>query len=1368
MITTQTNKTIDQKKALLSSLLAQKSQHYPLSHGQQALWFLQQQAPSNHAYNVAACIDIQSALEVEKFYRALLKVIERHDSLRCLVEPQAATHVGPLKQRVALAADAAIDWQVVDAQALSAVELDQKIHKDYQIPFDLSRGPSCRARLYHCDKQRWIFLWVVHHINIDGWSLWQIVDELQHDYRYPTVPLVKTKNSYRDFVIDQRLLLNSEQGQSQLDYWRQQFAEPAPILQLPTERPRPPQQTFNGASYCHHFSEGLLERYKAFCRRQQVSPFVLGMTLYHILLYRLCRQQDLVIATPTAGRQQGQYRDIVGYFVNPLPIRTRLEDDMSVAQLLALVQQNTAAAQANPDIPLSLMVDKLQIKRDPSYPVLAQAMFVYQQMLPGDNAIAFDKKLSQWGALKACHYPLDQQSGQFDLALEILEGNTSLSAHWKYNTDLLSERRVRHMAQAFEHLIQQAMAAPERAIADLPLTDPQQAKALMPPPTAHYPVEGCLHQRFATISRRYPDKVAISDGPRQITYQQLDRDSDYLADILRQSGVNGGDAVGISLPRSADLLLAILGVLKANAYYIPLDPRYPADRIDYMAQDAGLDLVIIKGTADMPKLRQPVNFCDLDSLDFTQATTIDHRQQPSSACPEQLAYVLYTSGSTGKPKGVKVSHRNVGRLFAATENLYHFNPQDVWTLFHSYAFDFSVWEIWGALLYGGRLVIVPYKTSRSPEAFRQLLRTEKVTVLNQTPSAFQSLLSVEASIDQRNNDLRWIIFGGEALDISSLKTWFDRYGDQQPRLVNMYGITETTVHVTYRVLSCDDLQQHHSVIGQPLEDLQIALLDRKQQPVPMGFPGEIYVGGAGVSQGYLNRPDLTAQRFIDDCRCGVDTRIYKTGDIGMQTASGDIAYLGRVDNQVQLRGFRIELGEIENQLSSHPAIAAATVLLREDKAGDARLVAYYILKAGISVDWAELREHLQKTLPAYMLPSLGMPLERYPLTANGKIDRQALPIPDYTQVATATAPRDALEQQLASLWAEVLGLPAVGIDDNFFDLGGHSLLAAQLCQRIQETLSADLSVATLLANPSIAALAVALRQQDKPPGSSLIPLQAQGEGNPIFCIPGGSGNALYYLPLAQAYSQNSRQAFYGLQARGLDGTRAPSISVAAMAAENIQDLQQQQACGPYTLIGHCFGGMVAYEMAQQLVAQGHPIKRLIILDAPAPIPEHHPPSLDWPEAQWLSYLMGVLEESTGITAPFNKSDLLALPMAEQLQQCKTYMEGAGLLPPSHHLQPVQGLLNVFKNHSQMHYRPRQHPPLPITLIRASEYHPSYDYSAADDADDIAQSSLGWRRVADASFYTVCVPGNHISMLMQANSATLAAAIQQILQGPSYY
>jgi amino acid adenylation domain-containing protein len=585
-------------------------------------------------------------------------------------------------------------------------------------------------------------------------------------------------------------------------------------------------------------------------------------------------------------------------------------------------------------------------------------------------------------------------------------------------------------------------------------------------------LKGCIHEIVEAQALTTPDSIAaVLDGQR-LTYRDLDERANQLAHYLRKLGVGPDVFVGIYLDRTLDLVVALLGILKAGGAYVPVDPQYPRERATFMLQDSNSPVIVtqLSLAQDLAAPGAKVVVLDRDRPSIEREPT----NNPGSVSgPDNLAYVIYTSGSTGTPKGTLISHRNVVRLFSATQPWFGFGRFDVWTMFHSTAFDFSVWELWGALFYGGRVVVVPFGISRSPRDFYRLLQMEGVTVLNQTPSAFRQLIRAEeAAVEPGNLALRYVIFGGEALDLNTLKPWFDRHGDRKPQLVNMFGITETTVHVTYRPLSASDLGAG-SMIGKPIPDLQVYLLDGQRQPVPQGEPGEIYVGGAGVARGYLNRPELNAQKFVPD-PAQPTQRLYRSGDLARYHADGDLEYLGRIDSQVKIRGFRIELGEISARLDEHPGVRESVVVAAEPNPGDKTLIAYVVKRPGIEVTAAELRQTLRERLPEYMVPAALVFIDQIPLTVNGKLDVKALPAPAKPAPATmpaSIAAGSTLEKGIAAIWRDVLELPAVGYEQNFFDVGGNSMHVAEVHTQLQRLLGKDFSITELFAHSTIQSLA---------------------------------------------------------------------------------------------------------------------------------------------------------------------------------------------------------------------------------------------------------------------------------------------------------
>ena len=1053
-----------------------RNEHPPLSFSQERLWFIHQLQPDSSTYNVSLAFRLQGLLNISALEHSLNQIIQRHEALRTTF---VASENKPVQ---VIASSLNLTLPVVNLRELPEIKREtqvlQLVKNEVEQPFDLEQGSLLRSSLVQLRENEYVLLLSVHHIVFDGWSdgvLWRELTALYTAFcTGKPSPLPDLPIQYADFAVWQRQWLQGQVMDTQLDYWKQQLAGSPPLLELPIDRVRPLIQTSRGSIKHFQLDDRLTQKLKSLSEKSGATLFMTLLTGFVILLSRYSNQQDILVGSPIANRNRSELESLIGFFANTLVLRTDVSGNPSFWELLQRVRQVAMEAYSHQDAPFEQVVEALQPERNLSYSPLFQVMFVLLNTPPG--------KLELPG-LSLTPLQIENPTAKFDLTLLITESEQGLSGSLEYNSDLFEQATITRMVGHFVTLLEGIVANPEERISQFPLlTQPEQQQLFVEWNTqANYPSDKCIHQLFEEQCLSTPDAVAVVFDNQQLTYHQLNSRANQLAHYLRSLGVKADTLVGLCVERSLEAIVGILGILKTGGAYVPLDPEYPTERLRFMLEDAQVKVLLTQQQLVESIPQHQAHLVCLDS-DWEKIAQECELNLENTAATDNLAYAIYTSGSTGKPKGVLVNHSNVVRLFAATDAWYHFNAQDVWTMFHSYGFDFSVWEIWGALLYGGRLVVVPYLVTRSPESFYQLLCQEKVTILNQTPSAFRQLIQVEqskATIGDLN--LRLVIFGGEALEIKSLQPWFERHGDQMPQLVNMYGITETTVHVTYRPLSKADLNHTASVIGRPIPDLQVYVLDEYFQPVPIGVPGEMYVGGEGVTRGYLNRPELTAERFISNPFS--KSKLYKTGDLARYLPNGELEYLGRIDNQVKIRGFRIELGEIESLIVQHPAIWESVVIVREDQPGDKRLVAYVVPQVEQSPTVLELRQFLKAKLPEYMVPSAFVLLESLPLTSNGKVDRRALPTHelDSTLLEKYVAPRTPIEEMLAQIWAQVLKLERVGIHDNFFEVGGHSLLATQLLSRIRTSFKVELALRELFARATVAELAQSigqLQQQD--------------------------------------------------------------------------------------------------------------------------------------------------------------------------------------------------------------------------------------------------------------------------------------------------
>ncbi len=1162
---------------------------FPASFAQQRLWFLDQLEPGTPLYNIPSAVRLSGALDVEALQRSLDEIVERHESLRttfAAVDGQPVQVIAPAGASVSAYSNMPIrlvDLRDVPEDRREAQAL-RLAAEEARRPFDLARGPLLRVALLRLDESEYVVLLTMHHIISDGWSMGVLVAEIAALYdafaRGRPSPLSALAIQYADFAAWQREWLQGQVLEQQLAYWKGQLGGSSPVLALPTDRPRSSVQSSRGGSQSIELPKRLLERLKEVSRQSGATLFMTLLAAFQTLLYRYSGQNDISVGSPIANRNRGEIEPLIGFFVNTLVLRADLSGNPTFRELLARVRAMTLGAYAHQDVPFEMVVDAVQPVRDLSLTPLFQVMFILQ------NATAQVQELPGL-TLR----PLDTHSGTstFDITLSMSEGDSGLDASIEYSADLFDDATIARMLGHFKTLLEAVAVDHALPVSTLPLLTVGERRQLLVEwndTAAPYELGRCIHQLFEAQAARTPDATAVAFGAQRLTYCDLNGRANQLARHLRSLGVGAETLVGLCVERSLEMIVGALGILKAGGAYLPLDPAYPAERLQYMLADAQVAVLLTdqdrKGVLHRPPANDAGAHSTTPPADSGQPTVIDLvaewetlARQPetnldSVATADNLAYMIYTSGSTGQSKGVMLPHRNLVNAYLAWEDAYELRGAARSHLqMASFSFDVFTADLVRALCSGGKLVICPRELLLEPEQLYDLMRREQVDCAEFVPVVLRGLVAYLEQRGRRLDFMRVLICGSDTWYVREYRQ-FQQLCGPQTRLINSFGLTEATVDSTYFERAALDLAGDQLVpIGRPFANMQLYILDSYGQPVPAGVPGELCIGGAGLARGYRNRPDLTAERFvpnpfvqerlemrdwrltastISNLQSPISDRLYRTGDLARYLPDGNVEFLGRIDQQVKIRGFRIEPGEIEAVLEQHPAVREAVVLARNPDVGrgvaapgDTRLVAYIVpdqeqrtkpvlsevegnkeqrgeephsqFSILNSQFLGELRQFIRDRLPDYMTPAAFVLLDALPVTPNGKIDRQALPAPDWSLRALAedyVAPRTPVEETLAGVWAQVLGLPQVGIHDNFFEIGGHSLLATRLISRLREVFQVEVPLRTLFEAPTIAAQATQVEHARRTPATQAPPLRPLPR-NPD----GGRGDGALPLSFAQ-------------------------------------------------------------------------------------------------------------------------------------------------------------------------------------------------------------------------------------------------------------
>ncbi|MEH2084714.1 MAG: amino acid adenylation domain-containing protein [Nostoc sp.] len=1312
----------------------------PLSFAQQRLWFVQQLSPESDSYNMLEALRLDGSLNVVALEQSLSELIRRHEVLRTTfptVDGNPIQHI---------AAATALNLPIHDLQELSALEQTSQIQEIVKYlasqPFNLAVGPLVQFTLLQLSQNEYVLLLKMHHIIYDGWSLSIFYRELSQLYAAFTQglpnPLPPLPIQYADFAFWQRQWLTGEILERQLGYWQQQLAGVPGVLELPTDKPRPPIQTFSGGVESFLLDSDLTQRLQKLSQESDATLFMTLLAAFLVLISRYSGQPDIVVGSPIANRNSPQVEQLMGFFANTLALRGNLSDNPNFADFLAQVRQTTLEAYAHQDLPFEILVEKLQPERDLSRNPLVQVMFSLQ------NVPQSSGNLSGLN-IQNIALPIDVKA-RFDLEVNFWEGPGGLEGVWCYNRDLFEATTIARLAQHFQTLLQAIVANPRTRVAELSLLSPAEHHQLLVEwnnTQAEYPQDKCIHQLFEEQAERTPDAVALVWENQQLTYQQLNCRANSLAHYLKSLGVGADVLVGICVERSIEMVVGLLGILKAGGAYVPLDPEYPSERLRFMLEDAKVGVLLTQQqlVERLPQHQAHLVYLDTQIQEFTPTSEVN---VTSEVTPSNLAYVLYTSGSTGKPKAVAIEHHSPVALVSWAKQV--FTPQQLAGVLASTSicFDLSVFELFVTLSVGGKVILAQNALHLST-----MSAAHQVTLINTVPSAIAQLI--------RDNHLppqvSTVNLAGEALQNKLVQQIYQH--SQVECVFNLYGPSEDTTYSTFSLVEKGATSP--VTIGRPIANTQVYILDEYLQPVPIGVPGELHIGGAGLARGYLNRPDLTQEKFIPHPFSDeADARLYKTGDRARCLPDGNIEYLGRIDNQVKIRGFRIELGEVEAALNQHTYVQANCAIVREDTPGEQRLVAYLVLNPHQTPTTTELRQFLAAKLPGYMIPNAFVVLESLPLTPNGKIDRRALKAPSKTSnLDKFIEPRNQIELQLVQIWSKILQIEKIGVQDNFFDLGGHSLLAPYLITQIQQQFGKDIPLTTFFQNPTIEQLATIVQQElDSLNPSCLVAIQPNGSNLPFFCVPGASNQPFYLYHLG--HYLGSDQPLYGFQANYLDGTLESVSCIEDIAGKYIQVMQAVQPKGPYFLGGHSFGGRVAFEMANQLIHQGHEVALLVMIDTAAPTAQEKPilmEYMDWDNYNWLFELLQAVEVSLAREIDISDETIKSLSEEEQLKYVLQHLKMVNIFPPNAETKHLKNLLLVNKANSLslIDYLPQHIYSAQITLLRTEKVfaqESNIDIYFQTYSEISQDSTMGWSNYSSKPVDVHFVPGNHFTLMAE--------------------
>ena len=1325
----------------------------PLSFPQDRLWFLNQFDADSSAYNVCRAVHIKGKLNRDALQKAVNDLVVRHEPLRTLFKWNDDSAVQEVLREFTLSVN------TVDLTSLRGNQQEEEVWRllraDSRRPFDLSSDLPVRASIIQCNEEEHWLLLVIHHIATDGWSMGILFKELSDLYESCSAgtpsPLVDLPVRYTDFARWQRECLREDVLEKDITYWKKCLAGASPVLAFPTDYPRPERQSLAGASEPIFFSESLTESLRVLSRRSGVSLFMTLLAALQVLLHRFTGETDICVGTAVANRPRVELEPLIGFFVNTLVLRTDLCGEPTFRELLERVREMALGAFAHQDLPFEKLIETLQPERSLKHSPLFQVMFIL------NNTASSSLRLP--GA-STQDFKIDNGTAKYDLTLSLSDAGSNLKGTLEYRTELFQPETIRRILGHYQVLLEAAVQNIDQSVSSLPiLTEGERRRILIEwnDTKQEYP-RACVHQIFEVQVGRMPDAVAVIDENASVTYAELNRRANQLAHHLMSLGVGSEALVGVCLERSVHAFVALLGILKAGAAYLPLDPSYPMDRLAFMLEDSGASVLL---TQSELMARLPLSAANVVCIGRDSAAIARHStENPVRAVgQENLLYVIYTSGSTGKPKGVMATHRATINRLNWMWTKYPFEMEETACQKTSLGFVDSVWEIFGALLKGVPTVVIRDEVVKDPRTLVETLAAARVTRIVLVPSLLEAMLEAVPNLSQQLARLKYCVSSGEAIS-SNLANHF-RKSLPECVLLNLYGSTEVAGDATcYEVMK--DVSVSSVPVGRPIANTHIHILDRHLEPVPIGVPGELHVGGDGLARGYQNRPDVTSEKFIAIPFCQeAGTRFYKTGDLARYRPDGEIEFLGRQDDQVKIRGFRIELGEIEALLGKHPAVKTAAVVVREESPGDKRLVAYTTLRTVSAPTADELRSYLRAKLPDYMVPWKFEFLSSLPLTPSGKVDRRSLPAPENSSLFKTreyVAPRTNLERKLARIWAEVLKLDRVSIHDNFFDLGGYSLLAVKLIKAIEKDSVRKISLASLFRAPTVSELARLLSDSNSPDEvEGVIPIQPEGTRPPFICIGTSPVSGPIYRSLALRLGPD--QPFLCLSTTDADiqALTAPFL-LEDIAAALVRRLTSIQPHGPYFIGGWCGPGLLAYEVAQQLRAKAEKVGLLVLFDTLNVSRRRENAKSEGLLIQFgrrARKLRSYLAKLSKFSWSERRADFVAvLNFREKRLRHRLWRSYYKLHLAIHGKfgERFRSFFNAgYGSVAMRNYMPKPYPD-PVLVI----------WSAAESKQEVQDREMNWRGLLTGNAEVHCVPGRHKKMFLEPNVEVLASTLERCL------